>query len=97
MRLGLLDQVCISPIHGVLIYDVSKFANLYYTPSDGFPTHADAHSDGYGYDSAPHSLMSLMTPEYEPAAFDYSNGLSYIPPLTVIHSDTSRFDYLGTL
>eukprot|EP00965_Chrysotila_dentata_P126704 4190237-Pleurochrysis_carterae.AAC.1 len=46
MRLGFLGQVCISPIQGVLIYDVSKFANLYYTPSDGFSTHA-AYPDGY--------------------------------------------------
>eukprot|EP00965_Chrysotila_dentata_P230086 6197570-Pleurochrysis_carterae.AAC.1 len=48
-------------------------------PSDGFSTH-DAHSDGYGYNSAPHSLTFLMTPEYEPPAFDYSIGLCYIPP-----------------
>eukprot|EP00965_Chrysotila_dentata_P148757 4912274-Pleurochrysis_carterae.AAC.1 len=60
------------------MYDVSKFANLCYTPSDGFSTH-DAHPDGYGYDSAPHSLTSLMTPEYEPPAFDYFDGPCYIP------------------
>eukprot|EP00965_Chrysotila_dentata_P159031 5253819-Pleurochrysis_carterae.AAC.1 len=51
----------------------------YYTPSDGFSTH-DVHPDGYGYDSAPQSLLSLMTPEYDPPAFDYSDGLCYIPP-----------------
>eukprot|EP00965_Chrysotila_dentata_P254883 6212024-Pleurochrysis_carterae.AAC.2 len=79
MKLGLLDQVCISPIQRVPIYDVSNFATQYYTPSDGFSTH-DAHRDGYGFDSAPQSLISLTTPEYEPPAFDYSNGLCYIPP-----------------
>eukprot|EP00965_Chrysotila_dentata_P123966 4097305-Pleurochrysis_carterae.AAC.1 len=69
----------ISPIQRVPIYDVRKFVNLYYKPSDGFSPH-DAHPDGYNYDSAPHSLRSLMTPEYEPPAFDYSSGLCYIPP-----------------
>eukprot|EP00965_Chrysotila_dentata_P171872 5671760-Pleurochrysis_carterae.AAC.1 len=48
--------------------------------SDGFSTH-NAHPDVYGYDSAPHSLISLMTPEYEvPPAFDYSSGICYFPP-----------------
>eukprot|EP00965_Chrysotila_dentata_P178269 5888037-Pleurochrysis_carterae.AAC.1 len=74
MKLGLLDQVCISPTQRVPMYDVSNSASLYYTPSDGFSTH-DANPDGYGYDSAPHSLISLMAPEYEPLAFNYSNGL----------------------
>eukprot|EP00965_Chrysotila_dentata_P019002 633562-Pleurochrysis_carterae.AAC.1 len=82
MKLGLLDQVYVSPIQGVLLtYVVNKFANLYYTPSDGFSAD-DAHADGFGYDSALHSSISLMTPEYEPPAFDYSNGLCYIPPRT---------------
>eukprot|EP00965_Chrysotila_dentata_P200462 6179991-Pleurochrysis_carterae.AAC.1 len=40
----------------------------------------DAHPDGYGYDSAPQSLLSLITPEYGPPAFDYSNGLCYLQP-----------------
>eukprot|EP00965_Chrysotila_dentata_P054340 1802849-Pleurochrysis_carterae.AAC.1 len=53
--------VCISPIQRVPLYDVCNSANRYYMPSDGFSTH-DAHPDGYGYDSAPHSLISLMTP-----------------------------------
>eukprot|EP00965_Chrysotila_dentata_P197242 6178080-Pleurochrysis_carterae.AAC.1 len=44
-------------------------------PSDGLSLH-DAHPDGYGYDSAPQSLISLITPEYESPAFDYSNDLS---------------------
>eukprot|EP00965_Chrysotila_dentata_P257182 6212797-Pleurochrysis_carterae.AAC.2 len=46
---------------------LDQFANLYYTPSDWLSTH-DAHLDGF----APHSLMSLMTFEYESPAFDYS-------------------------
>eukprot|EP00965_Chrysotila_dentata_P073225 2419352-Pleurochrysis_carterae.AAC.1 len=71
--------VCISPIQRVFLYDVRKFAHLSYMPSDGFSTH-DAYSDGYGYDSAPHSLISLMTPEYEPPSFNYSSGLCDIPP-----------------
>eukprot|EP00965_Chrysotila_dentata_P240593 6203799-Pleurochrysis_carterae.AAC.1 len=79
IKLGLLDQVCKSPIQKVPIYDVSISTNQYYTPSDGSSTH-DAHPDGYGYDSAPQSFISLMTPEYKPPAFDYSNGLCYIPP-----------------
>eukprot|EP00965_Chrysotila_dentata_P057277 1899983-Pleurochrysis_carterae.AAC.1 len=45
-----------------------------------FNTTHDAHSDGYGYDGAPDSLISLMTPEYKPPAFDYSNGLCHILP-----------------
>eukprot|EP00965_Chrysotila_dentata_P143647 4746513-Pleurochrysis_carterae.AAC.1 len=53
MKLGLLDQVCISPIQRVPLYSVRNFANRYYMPSDGLSTH-DAHPDGYGYDSAPH-------------------------------------------
>eukprot|EP00965_Chrysotila_dentata_P032040 1068423-Pleurochrysis_carterae.AAC.1 len=56
---------------------LDQFANLYYAPSDGFSPH-DAHADGQGYDSAPHSLISLMTPEYEPPDFQHSNGLCYI-------------------
>eukprot|EP00965_Chrysotila_dentata_P243356 6205370-Pleurochrysis_carterae.AAC.3 len=49
-------------------------------PPDGLSLH-DAHLDGYGYNSAQQSLMSLIiTPEYEPPAFDYPNGLCYIPP-----------------
>eukprot|EP00965_Chrysotila_dentata_P244640 6206087-Pleurochrysis_carterae.AAC.2 len=74
-----LSKVCISPIQRVPMYDVSSSANLYFTPSDGFSTH-DAHLDGCGYNSAPHSFIFLMTPEYEPPAFNYSNGLCYIPP-----------------
>eukprot|EP00965_Chrysotila_dentata_P193371 6175726-Pleurochrysis_carterae.AAC.1 len=79
MKLGLDDQVCVSPIKRILIYDVSDCANQYYLPADGFSLH-DAHPCGYGYDSAPQPLISLITPEYEPPAFDYSNGLCYIPP-----------------
>eukprot|EP00965_Chrysotila_dentata_P129467 4279593-Pleurochrysis_carterae.AAC.1 len=70
MELGIPDQVCISPIQIESLYDVRHSANRYYMPSDGFSTH-DAHPDGSGYDSAPHSLISSMTPEYEPPAFDY--------------------------
>eukprot|EP00965_Chrysotila_dentata_P185312 6117464-Pleurochrysis_carterae.AAC.1 len=40
----------------------------------------DAPPDGYGYNSAPQSLTSLITPGYEPPAFDDSNGLCNIPP-----------------
>eukprot|EP00965_Chrysotila_dentata_P086953 2870314-Pleurochrysis_carterae.AAC.3 len=79
MKLGLVGQVCVSQIQRVPIYDVSDYANRHYMPSDGFSLH-DAHPDGYGYDGSPQSLISLITPEYEPPAFDYSNGLCYIPP-----------------
>eukprot|EP00965_Chrysotila_dentata_P076955 2540591-Pleurochrysis_carterae.AAC.1 len=60
--------VCISPIQRVPIYDVSYSANLYYMPSDGLSTR-DAHPDGYGHNSALHSLISLITPEYESPGF----------------------------
>eukprot|EP00965_Chrysotila_dentata_P133818 4425793-Pleurochrysis_carterae.AAC.1 len=63
-------------------------------PSDGFSTR-DAHPDyGYEYDSAPHSLISLMTPEYDPRAFGYSSGLCYIPPRKALKArgSSSRLD-----
>eukprot|EP00965_Chrysotila_dentata_P252102 6210488-Pleurochrysis_carterae.AAC.1 len=66
MKLGIVDQLCISPIQRVPIYDVSDYANQYYTPSDVFSIH-DVHPDGYGCDSAPQpSLISLIVPEYGP-------------------------------
>eukprot|EP00965_Chrysotila_dentata_P218818 6190786-Pleurochrysis_carterae.AAC.1 len=48
-------------------------------PSDKCSLH-DAHPGGYGYDGAPRLSISLITHEYEPPAFDYSNGVCYIPP-----------------
>eukprot|EP00965_Chrysotila_dentata_P179060 5912943-Pleurochrysis_carterae.AAC.2 len=61
------------------MYDVSEYANRNHISSHGVSLH-DAHRDGYGYDSAPQSLTSLIAPEYEPLVFDYTNGLCYIPP-----------------
>eukprot|EP00965_Chrysotila_dentata_P021210 702509-Pleurochrysis_carterae.AAC.2 len=57
-------------------------------PSDGFSP-LDAHPYGYGYDSLPHSVISLMTPEYEPPAFGYSSGLCHIPPRKASMGDIS--------
>eukprot|EP00965_Chrysotila_dentata_P220254 6191662-Pleurochrysis_carterae.AAC.1 len=73
-----------------------QIANVYYTPSDGFSTHV-AHPDGYDYDSTPHSLLSLMTPEYETPAFDYSNGVWYIPPrkASMLHGHGVGLFYWG--
>eukprot|EP00965_Chrysotila_dentata_P093293 3081788-Pleurochrysis_carterae.AAC.1 len=94
-------HVCISPVQRVLIYDESKFANLYYMPSDGFST-PEAHPDGYGYDSAPHSLISLMTPEYEPrpsitlvaCAISRPERRVYISVWVVMH-DATYFASIG--
>eukprot|EP00965_Chrysotila_dentata_P071640 2367112-Pleurochrysis_carterae.AAC.1 len=80
----------------VPLHDVCNFANRYYVPSDGFSPH-DAHPDGYGYNSAPHLLISLMTPEYEPPAFDFSNGLCCMPPrkASMVHGHGVGLCYWG--
>eukprot|EP00965_Chrysotila_dentata_P258404 6213206-Pleurochrysis_carterae.AAC.3 len=80
MKLGLVDRVCKSPIQRVPTYDVSDYANQYYTPMDGFSIN-NTHPDGYNRDSTPRSLIFSITSEYEPPAFDYSNGVCYMPPL----------------
>eukprot|EP00965_Chrysotila_dentata_P148777 4912714-Pleurochrysis_carterae.AAC.1 len=49
-------------------------------PPDGFLT-PDTYPDCYGHDGAPHSLISPKATKYEPPAFDYPNGLYYIPSL----------------
>eukprot|EP00965_Chrysotila_dentata_P082949 2736684-Pleurochrysis_carterae.AAC.2 len=90
MKPRVVDQVCVSPMQRVPIYDVSDCANRHYMPSDGFSLH-DAHPDGYGYDSAPQSLISLITPEYDPPAFNYSNGLCHIPPRMAYGHGVGRF------
>eukprot|EP00965_Chrysotila_dentata_P140177 4633968-Pleurochrysis_carterae.AAC.1 len=72
-----LWTVCISPIQRVPIYDMNKL--LICTTPHRTGRQPMMLIDGYGYNSAPHSLIFLITPEYEPPAFDYSSGLCYIP------------------